>query len=243
MTSFTEQQTSLLAEVAELVQDMDAQKTDLDGKIQAAIDGATAQQRWVYVDPFNGVDARNGDTWASAVLTLDRAIELTANNLSARIILAGNVELKSRHFTVANAIHFVALDTNNSPVNVTISFLPEALNSPNYTGASQIAGLETDGELALTSERVTFNLPYSTATIGSVFSGGLSCRLLMHSGGLTTANVATTAGLLTSWGGEIALWANATTIDANSPGHIVTGVAAGTDPNIFPNVQSNLTTV
>ncbi|BCH63669.1 hypothetical protein RvVAT039_08850 [Agrobacterium vitis] len=244
--SLTEDIAQLVARTNALLNTFEAKEAAISAAVQAAINGAGTLSREVWVDPTKGNDANTGLTATTAFLTLDRAIEATAQVPCVTISLLGDVTLRKRVWTNSVALTIRGMDgvsERNRPIRK-ISFAPLANNSPNIYGDTYPAGIEFNARLALRADGISIAIPDvpSTTTGKNIFSIYFGVTFTMQAGVLSADAAATAAVLLgTWWVSPVELWFSNAQIDASAKGHILGGVASGGNPNSVVNYRSNAT--
>ncbi|BCH55258.1 hypothetical protein ACQZ61_06515 [Agrobacterium vitis] len=244
--SLTDDIAQLVARTNALLATFEAKEAAISAAVQAAINGAGSLYREVWVDPTKGNDANTGLTATTAFLTLDRAIEATAQVPSVTISLLGDVTLRKRISTHSTALTIRGMDgvnERNRPVRK-ISFAPLASNSPNVYFDTYPAGIDLNARVALRTDGVSIAIPDvpSTTSSKNVFSVYFGVNFSMQAGVLSADAAATAAVLFgTWWVSPVEIWFANVQIADSAKGHILGGVAAGGNPNSVTNYRSNAT--
>lgn len=243
---------SLESSIAELVSRTNAllneysnEKAAIDAALAAAIGGVGLASKTVWVDPVGGNDANTGLTAAAAFLTLDRAIEATANTSVVYVNLLGDVVMQKRVATAARSLSLKGTDAADvSTVTRNVSFAALASNSPDAKGATFSAGIDFSSVSALRTEAVNWAIPNVAGplsqynVIGFQFGGAV----VMKGGSILATNSGTLSTLIAPWySSAIDFWLTTVSISSNARGHILADVAANADPNTKVNYRSNIT--
>lgn len=227
--------TSLADKLAEI-------NTAKDDLTTAAADAIATALAWinpfdldrVYVDAINGDDANDG--------TKDSPIQTWEKMLSfARVGRRFEVELMSDivadHLvlwrTPPSAIRFTGRDVDGVTLSQRKMTFVDAANFPDPSSYS--GGLYSFTDMNVETSNVSFEMA-GTRTFSPVFvrSGHLSLKAAT---GLITRTG--TGAPLFNVTGSAHFQVTNVGIDPSASGHVVTGVAAGGDPNAYPGYSAN----
>lgn len=181
----------------------------------------------IYVDPINGDDSLDGKVSARAVKTWAAACDLMRSGFGAEVFISSDLNLDSN------------VTMNAPPSNISLRssggvhkyIIVDAVNHNTYPG-----GINCQGNLVVATLDADVVMAHTRTAVSPIsVSGHLVARCK------TTTISRTGTGSPLFDGNSSHFEVVNTVIDASASGHVISGVAAGGDPNAINGISANFT--
>ena len=198
-----------------------------------------------FIDAVNGSDSNDGATMATPLKNLDTAIGMLPRDGFSTIYMLSDCAL-NKYYNIYSPITFFGIDRAGAsfvPFLRRLTFASEAFNSPVPTVGRIVAGFNVVASY--------LRFQYVDTMVGNpVAALDTKSHLLLQGATIQMSqcaiNAPTSASLaslmLANDGAQSHLWFTGA-IGASAPGHIVSGKAAGANPNTSYLFETNLATV